>query len=156
MPRRADNYTIRGTVYRINHVEARVGLDIVTRLAALAPALLTALTSESAAALRGVLSPADVAFVAQAFAECTTLPPMTFQTANAGAVQGGDPVPLAAAFNDHFAGKYGELFEWLAACFKHNGFADFFVTAAGSVPPDVIKKAVAISMSLGSIGSIGA
>ena len=33
--------------------------------------------------------------------------------------------PMAALFDVHFAGMFGEMFEWLSACILHN-YSDFF------------------------------
>lgn len=105
MPRKSAEVTIDGHTYRVKQVGAETGDAILFRLG------------------RGLamsdLSPKDYEFVRNIFKANTDL-----QIVDTKGDGRKNWAPLESAYDDHFAGRYEALMEWLQFAFSHN-FGNF-------------------------------
>jgi hypothetical protein len=88
---------------------------------------------------------ATMDFLCDAFAASTTVP-MAIQASKASSVQ----VSLKDVFDDHFAGKYKALMEWLYFCVEVNFGGDVFTSPAPD--PGTAKVSESPPASIGVSG----
>lgn len=150
--RKTETTVISETTYIVTQVPARVGILLIRRIANVLGPFLAAGGELSASVLRDALTDADCEYIVNAFAECTKVP-LTLDTSNGQKVDAA-PLPLAGILDAHFAGKYAEMFEWLAYCVRVNNLADFFGAAVKALP-GVKATASASGLRPASIGSAG-
>lgn len=127
---KTEEIQINGNCYQVKQLGAKQGRQVLFRLTkAVGPALLAmpaALTGGSTAGLASALQsiqPEDFDYLCDVFAQSSTV-------SIRSTAHGADPfqsphVSVAAVFDQHFAGRYAELVEWLVFCARIN-FADFF------------------------------
>ena len=115
--------TIDGVEYTVTPLGAITGTDVLMALTKLLGPLMG---NKSMEGLLSNLKTDDIKFLCTTFAETTSVTILA---------QGGKKVtvPLAGDFFDeHFAQKYMQMFEWLAFCVEVN-YADFFGKAAAAI-----------------------
>lgn len=118
--RQTQSHVIDGIAYDITQLDAMTGLDVMAILArVLGPA---AGAEDPGAALTKSLTGADLRSLCQTFAKVTMVQP----SPNSPDAR----VPLAGILNDHFAGQYGRMMQWLKACVMCN-YETFFADLGG-------------------------
>jgi hypothetical protein len=125
MSRKTEEKEIGGVTYAVTLLGARKGLEVATKLAPFLGVLAKAQKGGKEAATEALsevlrsVSAADVQGLCDVMAEWTM-------------VKGPGPrdqVILTNVFDDHFAGRYGDLLKWLGFCLSVN-FPSFFSGAA--------------------------
>lgn len=184
MPIERHETTIAGTGYRMDTLGAVKGSAVALRVlppmvAALSSALSRLEPGKSidklnwtdlagaiggAAVLLEKLSEADLKFICDAFAEKTTVGVTTPQEKAAGE-ETVRWFPLRAVFDDHFAGEYEALGQWLLWGIQVNRFlgrlSGSLTKAAASMaqvrqaPPGTAQEASPSTSPTGSTGSAG-
>ncbi len=130
--------SIAGVTYRVTQLTATKGRAVFVRLAKLFAGMAGAKNMEDRiAGILGKLSDDDLKFVCDVFASATQV--------HAPGDKGWPQ--LSDVFDLHFAGRYLEMFQWLAFCLEVN-FSGFF--------PGVDIAGLAQAATSGSISPKGA
>lgn len=109
--------------YTVTQLDAVRGRKMATRIARILGPALDGISKDAGAALGTALknlSDEDVDYVCETFAASSTV---------SGGEYGSKQPSLESVFAVHFAGKYGEMLQWLAFCFKVN--FESFLEGAG-------------------------
>jgi hypothetical protein len=127
---------IGGRRYRITPHGAKAGKRVLTRLVALVGGPLGQLaTTDIGGAIAAFVKGADAATLDYFYDEFLPKTIVEYE---------GNEVQLSLIADDLYARNYGEMLEWLIACFEVN-FADFFVVARSRTSA-LIETAIAQAM----------
>lgn len=118
--------------YKVTQLDAIQGIEVLTRFVNIVgPALASADTKDAALALAKAfgdlstkLTAEDVKYFVGKFSKLTTV--------SGGDLKAGHEPQLDTIFAAHFAGRYLDLFKWLAFCFEVN-FRSFFTESGASL-----------------------
>lgn len=162
MPRKQQERAISGVRYRVTQFGALTGGEFLFRvgtpLLGLAAGTLGSKKPLSAGAislLTSQLKPEDFSWALSQFATCTQV--QIVDTHGAPHPRTGERkatwVELEGIYDDHFAGDYGAMLEWLKFCAEVN-FASFFVGLGENAAPEA-RAATPPSTSPPSDGGTG-
>lgn len=122
---KTETFEIRGVTYKIKQFGAIQGRKVLLRLTHFIGPALASYASGDVAGAFAYLDEKDLDFICDALASCSWI--VNHATTDKGPRD--IDVPLSAAFDSHFSGRYMPMLEWLAAGIKLN-FEDFFSEAA--------------------------
>lgn len=131
MPRRAEDKTIKGNKYRVMQLPGREGSKVAARLVQLLGAGIAGMAKGvtdndmKAAAFTGLSTLLTSLKEEQVDYFCNVFMPLTQVT-----LPDGKTPLLKDIFDDHFAGNYFEMFEWLKFCIEVN-FGSFLSDQGG-------------------------
>jgi hypothetical protein len=134
--RETKTVTISGVEYQITQLGAKQGRAVLARLLKiLGPA---AEATNPVVELSKTVTEDELEFLCSTFAKVTQFSP-----------ESGKLFLLADQFDLHFAGKYGEMFQWLWACLEAN-----YATFLGGLGLDVknLPELAKAAMSKGQTG----
>src|SRR4051812_19642750 len=105
MARKTEKTKIGAFEYEMKQLGAYKGQEVVTRLAPLFGLIVSKAQKDPAGAIAdalGMIKPEDVRFLSDTFAEVTIVKDAK-----------GVPCPLSPIFDEHFAGEYKAMMQWL-------------------------------------------